>query len=225
MENPCHHYCHYGQHILEFETSSRRVSLRIRVARTAGDVNGWLAVHRCQKTLGLDIEWKPMFTKGKPQNRASLLQLASDDEVLLVQLFSVELVTDGLKAVLEDENVRKVGVGIAGDATKMRKDWGIVINGLVTIGQGKSLAKVALADTGIRLTKDKAVQLSNWENRTLSRQQIIYAALDAWVASEAFKNNPIAAAVPTSTTTTTIQQFFMPISASTPGARSIGNGD
>ena len=210
MENP-HHYTHTPHHhILEFETNVRPVSLRIRVAKTADDVNAWLLEHRGQKTLGLDIEWKPTFTKGKPQNRASLLQLASDDDVLLVQLLNdVGLVTDGLRAVLEDGMVRKVGVGIMGDAAKMRKDWGVSINGIVTIGNGRSLAKVTLENTGICLTKNKKIQLSNWENRTLSQKQIIYAALDAWVASESFRRTAkIHHTTGDATTSSTIPQMF-----------------
>lgn len=36
--------------------------------------------------LGFDIEYRPNFVKGRPQNRTALVQLASDSVVLLVQV-------------------------------------------------------------------------------------------------------------------------------------------
>ena len=36
--------------------------------------------------LGFDIEYRPNFIKGRPQNRTALVQLASDSVVLLVQV-------------------------------------------------------------------------------------------------------------------------------------------
>jgi hypothetical protein len=126
-----------------------------------------------------------MFSKTCKENKASLLQLSCNDDVLLIQLFQVP-VPQRLRDVLADERIKKVGVGIMGDALKMQRDWGVVINGIVNLGQGRSLAKVAYAATDIKLSKKKKICLSNWENKILSNAQIIYAALDAWVASESF---------------------------------------
>lgn len=170
--------------LLEFETNVRKVSLHITVAKTSDDVDQWLNTHD-PKVLGFDIEWKPFF-KPNPPNKASLMQLSSDDAVLLIQLFSVKP-SPALRNVLMSEHIKKVGVGISGDAAKMREDWDVVVNGLIDIGHGgMSLAKVAFAATQVKLSKKKAICLSNWEDETLSRAQIVYAALDAWVASESY---------------------------------------
>ena len=184
MENPCRYYKLFDHACLEFHTNSRPVCLRIQVAKTPEDVDVWLKEHQ-PSVLGLDIEWKPMLSKYVKENRASLLQLSCNDNVILIQLFQIP-VSFALSEVLFNDRIKKVGVGIEGDALKMQKDWGIVINGTVNIGQGKSLAKVALAATEITLSKKKKICLSNWENKTLSTAQIIYAALDAWVSSESF---------------------------------------
>ena len=170
MENPCRYYKVADHARLEFHTNARPVCLRIKVAKTPEEVDTWLKEQR-PSVLGLDIEWKPYFSKTVKQNKASLLQLSSNDDVLLVQLFQVPM-SNGLKEVLGDEGVKKVGVGIVGDAVKMLGDWGVIINGLVNIGQGKSLAKVAFAATEVRLTKHKKICLSNWENKTLTTAQV-----------------------------------------------------
>jgi hypothetical protein len=184
MENPCRYYKVTDHAKLEFHTNARPVCMRIKVAKTPEEVDIWLKQQR-PSVLGFDIEWKPFFSKTGKQNKASLLQLSSNDDVLLIQLFQVS-VSNGLREVLGDECIKKVGVGIVADAVKMLGDWGVIVNGLVNLGQGKSLAKVAFAATEIRLSKHKKICLSNWENKTLTNAQIIYAALDAWVASESF---------------------------------------
>lgn len=38
------------------------------------------------KVLGFDLEWKPNFIKGNPENPVALVQLASDDTILLIHL-------------------------------------------------------------------------------------------------------------------------------------------
>lgn len=36
--------------------------------------------------VGLDIEWRPTFQKGAPENPVALIQLANEDAVLLIQV-------------------------------------------------------------------------------------------------------------------------------------------
>jgi hypothetical protein len=36
--------------------------------------------------LGFDMEWKPSFVRGQPENRVALIQLANQDTILLLQL-------------------------------------------------------------------------------------------------------------------------------------------
>ena len=179
MENPC-----VESICLDFRTNTRAVRLRILVARDPDDVDAWLERHP-SNVLGLDIEWKPVFRRNQRPNRASLLQLSSGDEALLIQLFRVP-VTPRLLGVLADANVAKVGVGIQSDVDKLQSDWAVTVNGAVDIGAGMSLARVVYQLTGVHLTKDKRISRSNWEQHALSREQIIYAGLDAWAAAEAF---------------------------------------
>jgi ribonuclease D len=180
MENPC-----IESTCLEFRTNSRAVRLRIVIARDPDDVDAWLERHP-SNVLGLDIEWKPVFRRNQRPNRASLLQLSSGDEALLIQLFLVP-VTPRLLGVLADANVVKVGVGIQADVDRLQSDWAVTVNGATDIGAGGlSLARVVYQATGVRLTKDKRISRSNWEQHVLSREQIVYAGLDAWAAGEAY---------------------------------------
>jgi hypothetical protein len=38
------------------------------------------------KVVGFDLEWKPMRNRGSEYNKVSLVQIATEDEILLVQL-------------------------------------------------------------------------------------------------------------------------------------------
>jgi hypothetical protein len=37
-------------------------------------------------TIGLDFEWRPTFEQGRPENPIALVQVACDDEILLVHV-------------------------------------------------------------------------------------------------------------------------------------------
>jgi exonuclease 3'-5' domain-containing protein 2 len=36
--------------------------------------------------LGFDLEWRPTFVKGQPENPVALVQLANEDTILLIQI-------------------------------------------------------------------------------------------------------------------------------------------
>jgi hypothetical protein len=40
--------------------------------------------------VGLDLEWKPTFVKGASENPVALVQLATNDTVLLIQVSAME---------------------------------------------------------------------------------------------------------------------------------------
>ncbi|KAG8841070.1 hypothetical protein FRC20_005257, partial [Serendipita sp. 405] len=75
--------------------------------------------------VGFDLEWKPMRSP-KEYNRVSLVQIATETEVLLVQLSGGGRVHDfppALKTLLESPSIMKVGAGIDGDVDKLQRDW------------------------------------------------------------------------------------------------------
>ncbi|KAI7872237.1 uncharacterized protein EV154DRAFT_580069 [Mucor mucedo] len=105
----------------------------------------------------------------------------------------------GLKELLASENIVKIGRSVEADLERMHKDYGVSYNGflelhrlcydvglLISIGKDSSLAALTGMVLGRTLPKGD-VRTSNWDAITLSAEQIKYAALDAWVSLEIFK--------------------------------------
>ncbi|CAE6458465.1 unnamed protein product [Rhizoctonia solani] len=165
----------------------------IRYLRTARDVN--VALQSAQGPFGFDIEWRPSFVKGMPEAPIALMQLARPDQIFLIHLTSMRNFPSKLRAVLEDYKIVKAGVGIAGDAKKLWRDYGVSLLGAVELsklaqvtdplkwaankpGQLIGLARLVQIYRSRQMKKSTKVKLSNWE-RTLNAQQMEYAASDA----------------------------------------------
>ncbi|KIJ45562.1 hypothetical protein M422DRAFT_227191 [Sphaerobolus stellatus SS14] len=153
--------------------------------------------HQLKGPLGFDIEYPPTFVKGQPQNKTALVQLASDSIILLVQVSAMSVFPPSIKAILEDPDVVKVGVGILADFVKLRADFGINPASCLELGilaravdprwevtQPKGLIGLArLVKTYLDrvMPKPKRIQLSNW-SRPLTEAQQDYAANDVVTA-------------------------------------------
>ncbi|KAI0005439.1 ribonuclease H-like domain-containing protein [Russula compacta] len=142
--------------------------------------------------IGLDFEWRPTFEARRPENPIALVQLACDDEILLVHVSAMKAFPSGLRDVLESANSRKVGVGIQYDCKKLWKDHRVSVRNCVDLallartvdtrwkgpykgGIGLSrLAEVYLK----RILPKGDIQRSDWEME-LSTQQQEYAANDS----------------------------------------------
>ncbi|KZV87217.1 hypothetical protein EXIGLDRAFT_723974 [Exidia glandulosa HHB12029] len=83
---------------------------------------------------GFDIEWRPNYAAGMPENRVALVQIASREVVLLAQVIAMPTFPRVLKALLESEFLPKVGVGIQSDAVKLYHDYGVVMRHCVDVG-------------------------------------------------------------------------------------------
>lgn len=141
--------------------------------------------------LGFDTETKPNFKKGK-KNKVSLLQIANGKLACLFRINKIGI-PDELVELLSDKSVIKAGVAIHDDIRFLAgirkftpggfidlqpyvKDFGIKASGL------KKLCGIIL---GFRISKRQ--QVTDWEAETLSEAQQVYAATDAWVCYEIFK--------------------------------------
>ncbi|KAJ7919090.1 ribonuclease H-like domain-containing protein [Mycena leptocephala] len=138
---------------------------------------------------GIDIEWKPTFLKGQPENPVALLQLANIDTILLLHLCHMRHFPKQLRTLLEDPDIVKAGVGIQGDAKKLYKDCSVNIRNCVDLSllaksvdnarwKGKysepiGLARLIAAYEDRLLAKGKVTR-SNWEN-LLDLEQREYA--------------------------------------------------
>ncbi|KAL4264287.1 3'-5' exonuclease [Pleurotus pulmonarius] len=143
--------------------------------------------------VGFDQEWRPTFIKGLPENPVSLIQLASDELVLLIQVSAMNEIPEKLIQILENPDIVKAGVGIQGDVHKLYKDHKVNVKNCVDLSllarsadnprwKGKYNSSIGLARL-IEEYEDETLQKgkitrSNWE-AILSTAQQLYAANDA----------------------------------------------
>lgn len=151
-----------------------------------------------EKLLGFDMEWMPWATKNHgPKENVSLVQISSQSRIALfhVALFQgkdpAELVAPTLRRILEDPDIKKAGVNIKGDCTRLRNNLGIEARGVFELSHLFRLVKYSASGEthliskklvnmaaqveehlGLAMFKGQDARLSNWM-RQLSMQQII----------------------------------------------------
>ncbi|HSR66439.1 MAG TPA: 3'-5' exonuclease [Acidobacteriota bacterium] len=140
--------------------------------------------------LGFDTETRPAFKKGSYFPPA-LLQLATEAAVYLFQISQIGLIK-GLRDIMADPKVLKVGVGLDYDVRELRKLARFKPASFLDVGeQAKragmdrvSLRTLAATFLGFRISK--GAKCSNWAVSNLKKSQIKYAATDAWVSREIY---------------------------------------
>lgn len=141
--------------------------------------------------FGFDTETRPSFRKGKI-NKVALLQLATHEHAFIFRLNKIGI-PGFLKYILEDYRITKIGVAIRDDLRAINRLSPVEPNGFIDLQQyvinfnigDKSLKKITAQVLGFRISK--RFQTSNWEEESLSQQQLEYAATDAWVCFEIYK--------------------------------------
>lgn len=162
------------------------VSTSERVARLFSD----------DKILGFDLEWKPYARRDDP-HYVALLQLANDKHVALFHLSQMQLdtvndtegavflrrrIAPTLRSILENKLVRKVGVNIKADHTRLGTTYQVDMAGLFELSHlhqqlnyqpngGKAISKRAVALDkqateyfGLPIAKGQE-RCSNWQDR------------------------------------------------------------
>ncbi|KFR01889.1 Werner syndrome ATP-dependent helicase, partial [Nipponia nippon] len=140
--------------------------------------------------VGFDIEWPPSYTKGKMAKIAVIQICVNEEKCYLFHISSMSGFPKGLKRLLEDETIKKVGVGIEGDQWKLMSDFEIKLKSFVEladIANEKLKCKETWSLNGLvkhlfgkQLLKDKSVRCGNWEEFPLNEEQKLYAATDAY---------------------------------------------
>ncbi|MFO7371124.1 MAG: 3'-5' exonuclease [Bacteroidales bacterium] len=141
--------------------------------------------------LGFDTETKPCFKKGH-YHPVALLQLSTREQAFLIRLNKVHL-PEFLIDILEDTNIIKVGVALKDDLNALNKLVPFEPDGFVDLQQfvkqygieDNGLKKLAANILGFRISKKS--QTSNWEQEELTREQLEYAATDAWVCRQMYE--------------------------------------
>jgi ribonuclease D len=155
---------------------------------------------RAAKCVGFDTETKPSFRKGKTHNVA-LMQISTDSKCYLFRLNKLGIF-DELKALLEDENIIKIGLSIHDDFNVMRRTCDINPKGFIDLQtyvkqfhiMDISLQKIYAILFGERISKNQ--RLTNWEAEALTEGQQHYAAIDAWACLRIYNHLRSGAFVP-----------------------------
>ena len=157
--------------------------------------------------VGIDLEWRPRWLAATPERSSpsiavAVLQLASSDTVVVVDVLTLSLAHDGAMATLQGglsklmsaPTVTKLGFAVKGDVERLEAalpgctmrteavvDLQPLVRAALGLAKGKSpaLRHACLALLGLSL--DKTQQTSDWEQRPLSQAQLAYAAMDAAV--------------------------------------------
>ncbi|XP_075276957.1 bifunctional 3'-5' exonuclease/ATP-dependent helicase WRN isoform X3 [Opisthocomus hoazin] len=140
--------------------------------------------------VGFDIEWPPSYAKGKMAKIAVIQLCVTEEKCYVFHISSMSGFPKGLKRLLEDETIKKVGVGIEGDQWKLMSDFEIKLKSFVEladIANEKLQCKEIWSLNGLvkhlfgkQLLKDKSVRCSNWGEFPLNEKQKLYAATDAY---------------------------------------------
>ncbi|XP_054364572.1 bifunctional 3'-5' exonuclease/ATP-dependent helicase WRN isoform X3 [Mirounga angustirostris] len=140
--------------------------------------------------VGFDMEWPPIYNKGK-LSRVALIQLCvSESKCYLFHISSMSVFPQGLKMLLENEAIKKAGVGIKGDQQKLLRDFDIDLKNFVELTDVAneklkcteiwSLTGLVKHLFGKQLLKDRSIRCSNWSDFPLTEDQKLYAATDAY---------------------------------------------
>lgn len=163
-----------------------------------------------ERVLGFDIEWeqnaRPNIDSLK--DNVSLIQIAGEDKIALFQLAAFpedgvdDLMPASLKALLENPDIVKAGVNVAGDFTRLRKCLGVQGQGIFELSHLYKVVKHSesrpeLVDKRLRNLADQveellrlplykgAVRTSHWSKK-LQGEQVEYAASDAYAGFRLF---------------------------------------
>lgn len=144
-----------------------------------------------QKIIGFDTETRPSFKAGIT-NKVALLQLSTRNRCYLIRLNKMKL-HNALLKILSNPNILKIGADVAGDLRSLHVLRHFNERGFIDLQQiahnwgieEKSLRKMSAIVLGQRVSK--AQRLSNWEAGTLTPQQQMYAATDAWVCIKIYE--------------------------------------
>lgn len=182
------------EELAELEPLERLDIAHITLVATAQQANEAWRVLSGAGALGFDTESKPTFFRDQVSEGPHVLQLATLERAWVFQLFDPRC-REVASALLESTTLTKVGFGLSGDNTQIRRTLGVEprqVLDLNTVFSRQGYAKEIGVRGAVavlfnrRFLKSKKATTSNWANRQLSESQLIYAANDAWGAMKVY---------------------------------------
>ncbi|KAL8489209.1 hypothetical protein ACS0TY_024728 [Phlomoides rotata] len=146
--------------------------------------------------VGLDVEWRPSFSRGF-FNPVATLQICVGRRCLIYQIPHSPYIPQALVDFLSDSEYTFVGVGVGSDLNKLENDYGFGGDAhAVDLGwlaaeeydrrelKNAGLRELGRIVLGVEVEKPRRVTLSRWDNRRLTGEQVQYATVDAFVSFE-----------------------------------------
>ena len=170
-----------------------------------------LAKFAGEKVVGFDLEWERW--KSKPgedsaKRCVSLVQIACEDKIALLHLAlfrgdsTAALLSPALRSFLENPEIIKVGVNIGGDASRLKRCFGVEMQGNIELSHLYKLVKYGdtnpakvnrgLCALAVQVSEHLHLPLAKGEVRTsswskrLDNSQAEYAASDAYAGLRLF---------------------------------------
>ncbi|XP_014284328.1 3'-5' exonuclease [Halyomorpha halys] len=148
--------------------------------------------------FGFDVEWPFTYKAGPGGGKVALIQMCPEKRVcFLFHVSSFKSLPKTLVLLLKHPRVKLTGLNIANDIRKIGRDFRIDVtdilqNNLVelcTLANKKlnvshrwSLDGLVLNQLNVVLEKPKDVRISNWAANRLKKEQVMYAAADAYAS-------------------------------------------
>ncbi|ERN16792.1 hypothetical protein AMTRI_Chr02g221460 [Amborella trichopoda] len=146
------------------------------------------------KVVGIDCEWRPNYVKGREQNKVSILQIASERKVFIIDLIKLSKddpnsLNSCIRRILCSHRILKLGYNLQCDLHQLsysyeelecfqHYDMLLDVQKMFKESRG-GLSGLTKKILGAGLNKTR--RNSNWEQRPLHPNQLEYAALDAAV--------------------------------------------
>lgn len=146
---------------------------------------------QASETLGFDTETRPSFKKGEV-HPVSLLQLSTETDAYLVRLQGITDFSPIIE-IFENKSILKVGAAIKHDLKCLQRLFQFTSENfldLQTLAKLKGLQNFGLkgmTEEVLQAKLSKSTKLTNWGAKTLTEQQLRYAATDAWIGLKLYQ--------------------------------------
>jgi ribonuclease D len=143
------------------------------------------------KELGFDTETRPSFQKGEIY-QVALLQLSTATDAYLVRLRGISDFSP-IQRIFENKETLKVGLAIGHDLKQLQKIFKFTPQNFIelqTVAKAKGLKAMglkSLTEEVLQSRLSKRRKLTNWEAKSLTDEQLLYAATDAWIGLHLFQ--------------------------------------
>ncbi|CAH1398423.1 unnamed protein product [Nezara viridula] len=154
--------------------------------------------------FGFDVEWPFTYKAGPGCGKVALIQMCPEDRIcFLFHVASFKSLPKTLVLLLKHPRVLLTGLNIANDIRKIGKDFRIDVtdilrnnltelcslaNKKLNVSQRWSLDGLVLNQLNLILEKPKDVRISNWAVDRLKKEQVSYAASDAYASLAVYKH-------------------------------------